>query len=61
MAKVKYQLGITINLGNYENAKIDCGIELDCDQDQESMEEAFEDAKEFVKSRVKKEEMEWRM
>ena len=59
MAKVKYQLGITINLGNYENAKVDCGIELSCDQDEKSLEEAFENAKEFVKTKVEQEKMEW--
>lgn len=25
----KYALGFTINLGNYESAKVDCGIEIE--------------------------------
>ncbi len=41
-ATVKAQYGLTLNLGNYESARVDAGIELPCYP--EEIAEAFEQA-----------------
>jgi len=41
-AKVKASASITINLGNYESAKIEAGIELPCQPD--NAQEVFKSA-----------------
>lgn len=58
--RIKYSLGRTINTGNYENAKIEVGIELDIQSvDEKSLDDWYEKAKRWVNKRVKEEEREW--
>jgi len=59
MAEVTYHLTKTINLGNYESIKIQCGITLASDPD--TLEETFKRAKKFVDKKLKKETAEWVM
>ena len=54
-AKVKYGAGRTFNLGNYESAKVDVGIELICDSE-EDLDDQFEKAKEWVDGKIAEEE-----
>ena len=56
-ALVKYGLGRKINTGNYENVKLDVGVEFVCDESE--LEEIFAKAKAFVRSKIKSEELEW--
>lgn len=58
-AKVKYSLGKTINVGNFENVKLECGVELTCQEDE--LGERFEQAREFVLAKVQDEEYKWRV
>jgi len=45
-AKVKFGYGLTINLGNYESARIDVGVELPCLP--AATDNAFDKAREMV-------------
>jgi hypothetical protein len=56
-AKVKYSLGRTINTGNYENAKVEIGLELECEET--DVKQAYAKVKKFVDARVKEEELRW--
>lgn len=56
-AKIKYSLGRTINTGNYENVKIEVGVEFMCDDSEVG--EIFDKAKKWVRSKIKTEEKEW--
>jgi hypothetical protein len=59
--RIKYGLGRTINMGNYENAKIEVGLELDVETaDRDALDGWFEKARKWVNNKVKQEEMEWR-
>ena len=55
-AKVKYGAGRTFNLGNYESAKVDVGIELVCDDVEEDLDDQFKKAKEWVDGKIAAEE-----
>jgi hypothetical protein len=52
-AKVSVAMGLTLNLGNYEAARIDVGIITPCYR--EERDEAYEDSKAWVEARVQKE------
>jgi hypothetical protein len=56
-ARVKYSLGRTINTGNYENVKIEVGVEFVCDESEVG--KIFDTAKAWVRSKIKAEEKEW--
>lgn len=55
-ARVKFELTKTINLGNYENAKVCVGLEVQCDVD--DIEATYEKIREQVKTKAEQEEME---
>jgi hypothetical protein len=55
--KVRYALQRTINLGNFENIKIDIGIETECEED--SVGKTFNKIKKFVTNRIEEEMEEW--
>lgn len=58
--RIKYSLGRTINNGNFENAKIEVGVELDIQSvDEESLDDWYEKTKRWVNRHVKEEEREW--
>ena len=52
-ASVGVGLGMTINLGNYQSAKVDVHVTLPSDPD--SLEETYDKAAEFCKAHIKKE------
>ena len=47
---VKYSLGATINLGNFNSARIDVGVEMPCEPGKEKS--TYRHAREFVVSRL---------
>lgn len=49
-AKIKIAGGLTLNLGDFNSARVDVGIELPCDP--ENIEEAFSAAKKWVETKV---------
>lgn len=51
-AVVKAEVGLTLNLGNYESARITCGCDIPCYK--EEMAEAFTQAIELVTAQLKK-------
>ena len=58
--RIKYSLGRTINNGNFENTKIEVGVELDIQSvDEESRDDWYEKTKRWVNRHVKEEEREW--
>ncbi len=57
LARVRFGAGLTINLGNFESARIDVQVELPCDVD--GITEALEEATEFVHTRLAEEEARW--
>lgn len=50
-AKVGCGMGLTINMGNYESARIDVVVEVPCYK--EEVEEAYAYARQFCESRIK--------
>jgi len=52
-AKVGCGMGLTINMGNYESARIDVVVEVPCYK--EEVDEAYTFARKFCETRVKKE------
>lgn len=52
-AKVRVGFGLTINLGNYESARLDVSVEVPCYKEQ--VDEAYDQAKDWVEGRVTKE------
>lgn len=52
-AKVKYGIGLTIDLGNYTSARIDIGMELPFESGKE--EEAYTSAMEFCNDKLSEE------
>ncbi len=52
-ATVNVMLGLTINQGNYESARIDVGIRWPCQPTQEAAEQAYRAAKDWCESRIK--------
>jgi hypothetical protein len=59
MAEIKYGMGKTINLGNYENVKIEASLEVSCEDSQ--IEEKWEEVKEFVHKKIEEAEFQWRV
>lgn len=57
MARIRFGAGLTINLGNYESARIDVQVEMPCDVD--DLDSAFNDAAQFVSDRLSEEEARW--
>ena len=55
--KVSYGLMRTINLGNYENVKIDIAIEAECEKG--DLEKAYKSVKRFVNEKIEEEMTEW--
>ena len=53
-ARVTYGLGRTVPIGNYENFKLHCEVQFECQEDE--LEETYEKAKRFVVERVEEEE-----
>jgi len=58
-AKVRYSLGRTINLGNYENAKVEVEVELQCEED--DIDEAYQQVKGIVDSKIEEEVKRWQL
>ena len=56
-AKVKYSTGITLNLGNYQSAKVDVGVELpfDYSKGQEVMDEIYNTASSWCTEKLQEE------
>jgi len=52
-ARVRVGLGLTINRGNFESARIDVSVELPCYK--EEVEEVYRVAQQFVEERIQKE------
>lgn len=52
-AKVSVAMGLTLNLGNYEAARIDVSLTSPCYQ--EERDDAYEDSKRWVETRLQKE------
>jgi hypothetical protein len=50
-ATVNVMLGLTINQGNYESARIDVGIRMPCNP--ADVEETYQTAKDWCESRIK--------
>jgi len=51
MAKVKYAIGLTVSLGNYQSARVDVGIELPAKHATE-IDESYEKAKDFCNDKL---------
>jgi hypothetical protein len=49
-SKVKYSLGMTINLGNYDSARVDVGVEIPADS--ENLDEAYVKASEYCNEKI---------
>ena len=58
MMKIKYNMGKTINMGNFENVKLDFGVEMMCEE--KDMDKKWVEAEEFVQQKIEEEEMKWR-
>jgi len=52
-AKVRVGFGLTINLGNYESARLDVSVEVPCYKEQ--VDDAYAAAKGWVEERVQEE------
>jgi len=57
--KVRYALGLTVNLGNYESAKVEVEHEVEVGES-ETRAEAYERVKEWVQNKVEEEHDELR-
>ena len=55
-ARVKLELGITMNTGNYESARISVGIEVPCYR--EEIDEAYKNWLKYAKERIIEEQQE---
>jgi hypothetical protein len=53
IAKVKYSIGMTINIGNYQGARVDVGIELPTHVDETA--DAYDRAVDFCNERLMEE------
>lgn len=53
LARVKHGMGITLNLGDYQSARVDVGIELPCKV--EDKDKAFEEAATFSNDKLMEE------
>jgi hypothetical protein len=53
--KVKYAMGITINLDNFQSARVDVGVELPTNGIREEVEEKYEEAKDFCNDKIMQE------
>jgi len=53
LARVRYAVGMTLNLGDYQSARVDVGIELPADVDK--TDEVYEQAVEFCNDRLMEE------
>ncbi len=53
-AIVKYGIGLTANLGNYQSARVDIGVELPTDDlsDASSIDSAYERARDFCNDKL---------
>lgn len=58
-ATVRMSLGMTLNLGNYESLRIDCGITIPCLNDPESHAAAMDEASDFCTDRLNAEQERW--
>lgn len=56
-ALVKVGAGMTINLGNFESLRIDCGVTIPCHP--HDIERAYEVASNFVADRIADEQTAW--
>lgn len=52
-AVVTFRAGLTLNMGNYETARVDVGIDFPCDADK--IDTAYKRAKEWVTTRLQDE------
>lgn len=52
-AMVRVGFGLTINLGNYESARLDVSVEVPCYKEQ--VDDAYQQAKDWVEERVQQE------
>ena len=51
-ARIEFGAGATINMGNFESARIDVRLSVPCKLDPESIDSAYEFAREWVSSRI---------
>ena len=51
-AQVGASAGLTINLGNYESARIDCWLSVPCTADDKEIADTYEAVSEFVEGKV---------
>jgi hypothetical protein len=57
LARIRYGVGLTLNLGNFESARIDVQVEIPCDVDE--IDNAYEQAVAFACERLNEEEARW--
>jgi hypothetical protein len=55
--KVNYSIQRTINLGNFENVKIDIGVEAECEDGE--LKKTYENVRKFVNRKIEEEMQEW--
>ena len=58
-ARVSYSVMKTINLGNMEFAKVQVGLEVQCDRTDEALDATWEQTKEWVDAHIKEETLTW--
>lgn len=52
LARVEFAVGATLNLGNYESARVDVKLTLPCPQDMESIDMTYAYAKEWAERKL---------
>ena len=52
MAKVKYAIGLTVSLGNYQSARVDVGIELPSVPSDDVVQGVYEEARDFCNDKL---------
>lgn len=60
-ARVRYELSRTINTGGFESAKVQVGLEMECEQTREEIEKTYRRCKAFVDRGIAEEEAKWRL
>ena len=53
LAKVRLEYGMTINIGNYQSARVTVGVELPSEPEDEKLQETYEKAVKFVEEKIK--------
>lgn len=58
MARIRFGLGLTIRLGEFEAGRIDVGVEMPCENTIKDLEQTYEVIRDFVAQKVDKEAVE---